>query len=661
MRDLKFNPKAQDAASAHLNYSAYVDGLRAIAVLSVLFFHADLGFGGGYVGVDVFFVISGYLITGLILKDLESGQFSIVKFWERRVRRIMPALAVVVLATLVAGWFLLLPQAFKELGESAVAQSLLVSNIYFWIKSWIGVGYFTPAAEVKPLLHTWSLAVEEQFYLFFPFLLLLLKRFDHRRLFSTLLILCGISFGLSVWCGYFHPAINFYFLPPRAWELLLGALLATLPAQAFRFSAPVREASSWGGLLGILCAIFLYTRETPFPGVSALLPCLGTALIIWANKERLTSVGELLALRPVVFIGLISYSLYLWHWPMLVFGKYWAVDPLTQGQRLLILFGSLVLAVLSWKFVEAPFRQRVILKTRPQVFTFAGATTVGLLIASFSIYLLHGVSARLPNEALNYANTETKTAWDWDLQLKEVVAGNLIQLGTADKSQQIDLLVWGDSHAMSVMPVFDLMCKEQLVGGVAATRSATPPLLSYISKQAGLKSDSIAYNRSLVNFIRSRRVRNVVLVASWGVYLADDDEAARLRRCLSETIGAIQDQGVNIWILKQVPKQKWNVPNTLAVTVWRGGDLEKLGLPLADQRTESRRQDVIFEGLGQKYTNVTILDPTVFFIGSNNLCQVVKDGQPLYFDGNHLTAAGAMLLRPLFEPIFVGIKKNGIR
>ena len=230
-----------------LKYRAHVDGLRAVAVLPVLFFHADLGFTGGYVGVDVFFVISGFLITGLILRDLDAGKFSIVKFWERRVRRIMPALAVVVLASLAAGWFLLLPQGFKELGESAVAQTLLSSNIYFWIKSWIGVGYFTPDAEVKPLLHTWSLAVEEQFYLFFPFLLLALKRIARHSIVPAILLLAGISFALSVWCSYRYPSANFYLLPTRAWELLIGSFLAAIPVQQRITARWLTESLSWGG------------------------------------------------------------------------------------------------------------------------------------------------------------------------------------------------------------------------------------------------------------------------------------------------------------------------------------------------------------------------------------------------------------------------------
>ena len=348
-------------------YRPFIDGLRAVAVLAVLFFHADLGCGGGYVGVDVFFVISGYLITGLILKDMRRGEFRIVSFWERRVRRILPAVAFIVLSSLVAGWFLLLPQGFKELGESATAQTMLVSNIYFWIKSWIGADYFAPPAEVKPLLHTWSLSVEEQFYLLFPFLLIALGRMSRNSRVPAILLLAGVSFGASVGCSYWCPTANFYLLPTRAWELLIGAFLAAVSAQRLP-SVWLTESLCSVGLLAVLCAVFFYGRSTRFPGLAALLPCGGTALIIWANGEKLTRVGRVLASRPLVFIGLISYSLYLWHWPMLVFARYWSAGPLPRTQRLLLLLASVMFAFLSWRFVETPFRKRRILKSRVQIF-----------------------------------------------------------------------------------------------------------------------------------------------------------------------------------------------------------------------------------------------------------------------------------------------------
>ena len=652
MRGLKFNPNAQDAASAHLKYRAYVDGLRAVAVLPVLFFHANLGCPGGYVGVDIFFVISGYLITGLILKDLDAGQFHIVKFWERRVRRILPAISVVVLATLIAGWFLLLPQAFKELGESATAQTLLVSNIYFWIKSWIGAGYFAPAAEVKPLLHTWSLAVEEQFYLFFPFLLLALKRFARHSLVPAILVLGGASLALSVYCSYFHPSFNFYFLPPRAWELLLGAYLAAIPAQPRGAVRWLTELLSWGGLLAIACAVFGYDRETRFPGAAALLPCVGTALVLWANNHALTSAGKLLALRPVVFIGLISYSLYLWHWPVLVFAKYWAIDPLSQGQRLLVLCASLMLAVLSWKFVETPFRRRIILKSKPEIFTFACSTTAVLLFAGLFIFKFHGVPSRLPAPAIEYANISSKLVYDKDLSMKDVLSGKFIELGSGNKHQLINLLVWGDSHAMAVLPVINTLCNEHSIRGVAATHSATAPLIGYKNGKTDLEDD-IAYNKAVIDFIYSEHLRNVILVARW-----DKASIDKLHIGMVATLKALRKSGARIWVMREIPIQHWNVPYALASTVWHGGNTVKIGLPAVDYRKEFQRQNPIFEGLPIEFPGVEILDPTGLFISANNLCPVVEDGQALYCDDNHLTAAGAMLLRPLFEPIFEDIKKN---
>ena len=658
MRDLKFNPNAQDAAAAHLKYRAYVDGLRAVAVLAVLFFHArigwSIGFHGGYVGVDIFFVISGYLITGLILKDLNVGQFHIVKFWERRIRRILPALAVVVFSTMVAGWFLLLPHGFKELGESASAQSILGANIYFWLDS----GYFAQGTEVKPLLHTWSLAVEEQFYLFFPFLLLGLKRLARKSLVPEILLLCGVSFGLSVYCSYFYPMANFYFLHTRAWELLLGAFLAAIPVTSRAPARWLTESLSWGGLLAILCAVFLYDRETRFPGATALLPCVGAALILWTNGQSLTSVGNILALRPVVFIGLISYSLYLWHWPVLVFAKYSAIDPIPLSQRLLLLLASLILAMLSWKFVETPFRQRVILKTRPQIFTFAGVSTTVLLLAGLAIFLLHGVPGRFSAAVLQYANGET----DWgtfrnELGPKEALNGDFTELGAGDKHQPINLLVWGDSFAMAVMPVLDDLCKEHSIRGVAATHSGRAPLVGYETKSFALKKDNLVFNKAVMEFIHSKHVGNVLLVANWGIH-DTAEESDKLRKGLVATLTALQNSGARIWIMRTVPKQRWDVPRALALAVLHGRNPEEISLPIAICRKELQLRDPIFKELTQKFCNLTVLDPTALFEYSNNLCRLEKDGKALYWDDGHISVAGAMLLRPLFEPIFQGIKKN---
>ena len=439
------------------NYSMYradIDGLRAVAVLAVLFFHAGIGCSGGYVGVDVFFVISGYLITGLILKESDAGQFRVLEFWERRVLRIFPALAIVVLTCLVAGWFLFLPPDFKSLGQSVLAQAMLASNISFWLEA----GYFAASAEVKPLLHTWSLAVEEQFYLLFPLLLIGFKRLPRNLLGRAILLICCASFGLSVYGSYRHTSANFFLLPTRAWELLVGSFLAAVPAP--RASTRwLMESFSWCGLLGILGAVFIYDHTTRFPGVAAVLPCVGTALLIWSNSHALTSVGRLLAMPPMVFVGLISYSLYLWHWPLLVFYKYWTLGPIPMGHRVLLILASVGIAVMSWRFVETPFRKRLVLRGRTQVFAFASITTIVLFLAGTAISQLRGLPARFPPNVIRYAAGEADRAFTKEVGLKEDLSGDFIELGMGDRRLPVRLLVWGDSHAMAAMPVFDKLCK----------------------------------------------------------------------------------------------------------------------------------------------------------------------------------------------------------
>jgi len=359
-------------------YRPDIDGLRAMAVLSVLLFHANLGCPGGFVGVDMFFVISGFLIFQLIFEELNSRTFSLIAFWERRIRRILPALVTVVLAVLVAGWFIFLPDDFQKLGKSAIAQATLSSN-YFFYEQWLeGAGYFAPALDPKPLLHTWSLAVEEQFYILFPLILMLAARSRRRPFAETMLIIAIGSFALSVYGSFQLPAATFYLLPTRAWELLLGALLFLMHGK-ITTNRWLEEAAGWVGLILIVGSIFFYDAFTRFPGRAALPPCLGTALLIFSSETRLSRVGRFLAWKPIVFIGLISYSLYLWHWPLLVFSKYPAN---TQSWKMssLLLLASFVLAILSWKFIETPFRKRWVFPKRSQIFWLAGLSTAFLFL-----------------------------------------------------------------------------------------------------------------------------------------------------------------------------------------------------------------------------------------------------------------------------------------
>ncbi|MHB9025714.1 MAG: acyltransferase family protein [Armatimonadota bacterium] len=637
-------------AATPLHYRAFIDGLRALAVLAVLFYHADLGCTGGYVGVDVFFVISGYLITGIIFRDIDVGQFQILKFWERRVLRILPALVVIVIACLAAGWILFLPIDFFNLGKSVVAQVLLAPNIYYWQES----GYFARDAALQPLLHTWSLGIEEQFYLLLPGLLVAFNRFARKYLLPAILLLCGISFLLSVYWSYTQISANFYLLPTRAWELGIGSVLAVIPARRLE-KRWLAEMLSWSGLLAIMIAVFFYTSSTRFPGATALLPCIGAWFVIWANGGSLTSAGKLLALRPVVFVGLISYSLYLWHWPILVFSKYWAIDPLPASLRMLLLIVSVVLAIVTWKFVETPFRKRRVLKTRPQIFAFAGVTTLVLLLSGVSIYQLQGVPARIPAAAIEYMNGSTDRAFLNDLKLRDAVTGNFVELGTGDSNQPIVFMMWGDSHAMAAMPAVDSLCKKYAVRGVAATHASTAPLVGYESTGvASLGKESIAFNNAVLRFIRDKRVANVVLVANWSGYVGQDKNSTRLHRGFIDTITALQDTGASIWIMHEVPQQRCkNAPAALAAAVmFHRGNPDELGVPLAEHQKNRKKLKPIFDELTMRYPRVTVLDPTPVFVTAKNVCRMAKHGRSLYFDCTHLTVAGAMELRPLFTPLF---------
>jgi len=343
-----------------LKYRREIDGLRAVAVVPVIFFHAGFAlFSGGFVGVDVFFVISGYLITSIILADKEQGTFSLIHFYERRARRILPALFLVMLVCLPFAWFWLLPHDMKDFSKSLVAASMYVSNLFFWYQS----GYFDTAAKFKPLLHTWSLAVEEQYYAFFPLLLMATWRLGRRYFFAAICLIAVVSLTLAEWSTIYHPNAAFFLLPTRAWELMAGGIIAFLIMYRERFfqvlhsRKGINEALGLLGLLMICYAVVAFDKTIPFPGIYAIVPTVGTALIILFVSSR-TTIGRLLGSRILVGIGLISYSAYLWHVPLFVFARQRSLTEPGTGTLLALSALSIILAYFSWRFVERPFRQK---------------------------------------------------------------------------------------------------------------------------------------------------------------------------------------------------------------------------------------------------------------------------------------------------------------
>lgn len=352
-------------------YRKEIDGLRALAVVPVILFHGGFDWlSGGYVGVDIFFVISGYLITSIILKEKEVGIFTITGFYERRARRILPALFFVLLMSLPFAWLWLLPHELENFGESLVAVPVFLSNVLFWQES----GYFAEDAELIPLLHTWSLAVEEQFYIIFPLIMIVFWSFGTRWLLAIISLIALLSLGLSEWAWRDYPDANFYLIPTRAWELMVGALVAFYLYYNTQASKMLSQFGSLLGLSLLLYAIVFFDQSIPFPSLYALIPVLGSAFIILFTTPH-TWVYRLLSLRLMVGIGLVSYSAYLWHLPLFVFARIYTIDELAPWLIGLLSIITFVLAYLSWRFIENPFRNKQRF-SRKQIFTMGAIASV---------------------------------------------------------------------------------------------------------------------------------------------------------------------------------------------------------------------------------------------------------------------------------------------
>jgi peptidoglycan/LPS O-acetylase OafA/YrhL len=430
-----------------MEYRREIDGLRALAVLPVILFHAGLPWmAGGFVGVDVFFVISGYLITSIILKEQSEGRFTIAGFYERRIRRIMPALLLVILTTLPFAFYWLLPDQLQDFSRSMISVIFFVSNLYFRQDT----GYFAAAAEEKPLLHTWSLSVEEQFYLFFPPFVLLLLRYCKRWLVAALLLLAIGSLAFAEWESTRQADGAFFDTRGRIWELLSGSLLACLAigGSAKRIPHLLAEAGSLAGLLMVVGAIAFFSKSTPFPGLYGLVPVLGTVAIIFFATQT-TFVGRLLGSRPFVMVGLISYSAYLWHQPLFAFARVTRADSPSNLLMLGLAALTLALAYGSWRFVEQPCRNRRRLSSRT-LYVATASTCLFLVSAGFLVNATGGLIYRYNESDFDLIQPVSKLA--------EYVRGHhstLARLGPEKTPGLKRLLVVGDSFSQDLVNMFN--------------------------------------------------------------------------------------------------------------------------------------------------------------------------------------------------------------
>ena len=457
-----------------MNYRRDVDGLRALAVMPVVLYHVGLvGFSGGFVGVDIFFVISGYVIAGSLLADLEEGKFSLWRFYEKRVRRIFPALVLVYVCTYAAGLILLIPEHFINFSSSVVASATFLANFFFWKNE----GYFDLSAHLRPLLHTWSLAIEEQFYLFAPIVMWLVYEKLGRRWVAAILPLLLSSLVLSTYATRVASTANFFLLPTRAWELLVGVLLALVRPQPVTRKW-VREIVPFVGLAAITWAVTTFSDETPFPGANALLPCLGAALIIWAgSSENETRITKLLSCGTLVFIGLISYSLYLVHWPLLVFTRYVLLSDPSGGQKLAVIAGSIILATISWRYIERPFRNPN-WASRRQILLGGGISMA--TVATLGVIGVQAGGFPFRSPSLQVAAVGSESEWKQHvcfLEAQDDLRSWSVDACTRAGLRGPKVFLWGDSFAAHYVPGFMSLGDDLAVRLIQYTYAGCPPLL----------------------------------------------------------------------------------------------------------------------------------------------------------------------------------------
>ena len=660
-----------------MHYRADIDGLRSLAIVPIVLFHAGFPlFSGGFVGVDIFFVISGYLITSIIAKEISCGTFDLWRFYERRIRRIFPALIVMLLVCSVAGWVLLFPLDLQAFGESMVASTAFVANISFWLQS----GYFDTASDLKPLLHTWSLAVEEQFYLFFPLILIgpIRKNRDPRLIVWIVLL---FSFVASLIGVSRNPDASFYLIPTRAWELLIGSVLALNAVPEVK-SHIWRQILSLVGLGLIIVPVFVYTNQTPFPGLSALWPCMGSALIIWTGgtQRNTTLVARLLMQRAIVLIGLMSYSLYLWHWPIMVFSHHWVLEKPDDWGKILLVLASILAAFVSWTLIEKPARNHGVGLSRALVFGLAGGAAlfcIGIGIVVWQNGFINRYPAHLQS-LLRIHELQTKGFAGLQATVKGQKREGLPEGGfvVGESGQQPQLAIWGDSHVGAILNGVVEAAKPSKAPAISvfALGGCRPVIDVYLSYEASTACHD--HNQAVLSYLLNGPERKVVLVSRWPVSLFGDVRAAgkgdgqrslavRPAQSLDEaqaitvfnlhlgrTIDALTQAGKQVIVVETIIDLPLDVPHLVFKTLLREPATLQVIRDISAYRERFLAVEQLFDRMQSlhRFERIRLRDA----LCNQWQCLLYRqdqNGQLMYTDNNHLSASGSAMLAPLFRGV----------
>jgi peptidoglycan/LPS O-acetylase OafA/YrhL len=655
-----------------MKYRPEIDGLRAAAVIPVILFHAGFStFSGGFVGVDVFFVISGYLITTIILAEMEQGTFSLVNFYERRARRILPALFLVMFVSLPFAWFWLLPRDMKDFSQSLIAVSSFSSNILFWRN----FGYWNAANELKPLLHTWSLAVEEQYYVLFPLFLMLMWRYRKRWILGSFMLVAGISLAIAQWGAYHKPRATFYLLPTRGWELAIGAGIAFYflyrkqNIRTLLSHKSVNEVLVLVGLLMIGYAIFAFDENTPFPGLYALVPTIGAGLIILFSSSQ-TMVGRLLSAKPLVAIGLISYSAYLWHQPLLVFARHISLTEPSETTYAILAFLSLPLAYLSWRFVEKPFRTKGVF-SRKAVFSFAAIVSALFTAVGLAGLINDGWTDRFDSRLLTL---DQESGCFAEKFLPEKVC-HLVE-----NPNKLTMLI-GDSHANALAHEMQATFEKEGIGLLHSYHVGCPPIENVYRADKGPEKNldsapCYMFNKGLYDYIeKNNEIEYVVMAARWSLtmegsrfnnqeggietskyvphldlvvngkpeYHPDYGHRSQIAKAYADSVQKLLGMGKKVILIYQVPEAGWDVPRYLYKIHNIIGETGSTSHDVFKER--NRRSYAALDSIGE-HKNLFRIKPESIFCSNdiNGRCVVQKNGIPYYIDDDHLSYSGARLI-----------------
>lgn len=648
-------------AAKRSGYRADIDGLRAIAVIGVLVFHINAkAMPGGYLGVDVFFVISGFLITGIIERERLRGSFSFGDFYERRIRRIIPALYAMMALTLVASAVILWPQDFKAFGKSLKYVALSTGNLEFLDAV---QDYFSEASDPVPLLHTWSLAVEEQFYFLFPMLLLGLARFGKWKgiRFLVLILLSACSLAAYLWQLGKSPMSAFFLLHYRAWELLAGCMLSLSMPHVLRIlgKGSLREVFGWLGLVAVGTGFVAFGGEGGSEGVGAILACAGALLLIATGAGGGTFVSRVLGVKWMTWIGVISYSLYLWHWPLIVFtGNHGGMGWAGGG---LVFLASLVLGWASWRLVERPFREMKKGKRRRVFLTWAVLTLAFVICGSY-IRAREGVPGRFPKdivELLEYGDKVPK------IRTKD--AANPPVFGAKDATPSVAL--WGDSHARALLPGIEAAATESGAGFQAFIYPGHAPVVGVTLVGEGEEKHTEYTDAVMGRLLDDPSIRTVILAARWsnpirGMEDIGDDARREFQghsfanetergnyyaECLSDVVRRLHGAGKKVYIVDPLPELRQNVPQALARLAYRKMPLPET-MPCPDYHKRHEKVIGVFETLEEDGV-ATRIRPEDDLLKNGEVR--IREGKVLFYqDDDHLTPEGAMRLSHMFRAPF---------